>query len=87
MEIRFKRQNEDKTVLHCNNYYYKCFRHPLISTIYSHFFFPAVDFDAKLLKDHIPKFGDRPRVTLSPKIVRPLDDIIMRDPKLPVPVI
>ena len=39
MEIRFKRQNEGKTVLHCNNYYYRRFRHPLISTIYSHFFF------------------------------------------------
>ena len=46
-----------------------------------------MDFDAKLLKDHIPKVGDRPRVTLSPKIVRPLDDVIIRDPKLPVPVI
>ena len=46
-----------------------------------------MDFDAKLLKDHIKKFGDRPRVTLSTKIVRPLDNVIIRDPNLPVPVI
>ena len=46
-----------------------------------------MDFDAKLLKDHIQKFGDRPRVTLSDKIVRALDNVIMRDTNLPVPVI
>ena len=86
MKIRFKHQNEDKRVLQCTNYYYRCFWHLLISKTHTQFFSVA-GFDVKLLKHQLPKYRRSPIVTLRLTIVRSLIYVIMGHPKQLVPVI